>query len=347
MGYGSVSAKVKAMRGRLLSAEDYYKLCSSANVHEAGLTLRNFPEYTQTVDSLIARGSDNRHMYEQRLISVLDNNYFKIHGFLTDTNVKKYLDACFIKREIQIIKYMLGNFYDKRDKERNISYTQGFRFFDIDINTLGRAETIEEFLDILGKNKFFHIVKDAYEDNQSLFEMEIALDFNYYRNLWKARKKFLKGDDLKAAAIIDGTEADMQNILWIYRLKSYYSMNGESLYKYVMPLHYRIGPESITRLAEADLPAMKDILLEMPYAYAFENAASVERAYYTAINKAYRQAQSRYPNSAAVILDYLFLKNMEIKNIISIFEGVRYAMEPDEIMERIFMQAKEQVRANA
>ena len=347
MGYGSVNAKVKAMKARLLTEEDYYNLCSSANVHEAGLKLKDFLEYTQTVESIISTGADNRHMYEQRLIKVLDNNYFKIHGFLADANVIKYLDACFLKREIQVIKYMLGNFYDKRDKGRNISYTQGFRFFDIDIKNLGECETIEGFLDLLSENKFFHIVKDVYASNQSLFEMEIALDFNYYKNLWKARKKYLKGDDLKAAAIIDGTEADMQNLLWIYRLKSYYPMRVESVYKYVMPLHYKLKPEIITKLVESSPANMKYALLETPYAHVFENAAGIEQAYYTAINKAYRQAASRYPNSLAVTAEYLFLKNMEIKNIISVFEGVRYAMNTDEIMERIFMRAKLQVRAHA
>jgi len=347
MGYGGVNAKVKAMKGRLLSAEDYYNLSSSANVHEAGLKLRNFPEYTQIVDSLIASREDNRHMYEQRLISVLDSNYFKIHGFLVDGNVKKYLDAWFLKREIQIIKYMLGNFYDSRNRERNISYAQGFRFFDIDMKALGTAENIEEFLDILGENKVFRIVKEIYQNNPSLFEMEIALDFNYYRNLWKAKGKYLKGDDLKAAAIIDGTEADMQNILWVYRLKSYYSMRDESLYKYVMPLHYRIKPENITRLVEANKDSMKDVLLETPYAYAFKGAENVEESYYSATNRAYRQAVSRYPDSISVILDYLFMKNIEIRNIISVFEGVRYSMEPGEIMKRISIQSKGQVRVNA
>jgi len=347
MEYGGVNAKVKAMKARLLSTADYYELCSSNNVHEAGLKLRNFPEYTQTVDNLIALRADNRHMYEQRLFSVLDNNYFKIHGFLADNNVKKYLDDWYLKREIQVIKYMLGNFYDKRDRERNIGFIQGFRSFDIDVEALGNAETIEEFLDILSKNKFFRIAKEVYEANASLFEIEIALDFNYYRNLWRSKAKYLKGDDLKSAAIIDGTETDMQNILWVYRLKSYFSMVDESVYRYVMPLHYRIKPENITKLVETDRSMLREALVETTYFRAFENAGNVEDAYYAATKRAYRQAVSRYPNSVAITLDYLFIKNLEIRNIISIFEGVRYSMAPDEIMDRIFIRNIRQVRANA
>ena len=347
MRYGGVNAKVKAMKSRLLSANDYYNLSASENVHEAWLKLRNFSEYTQSVDTLIAPGADNRYMYEAQLALVADNNYFKIHGFLSDSNTKKYLNAWFLKREIQVIKHMLGNFYGKRDVGRNVRYTQGLHFFDIDINALGQADNIDLFLKILSENKFFRILKDVYQITPGLFEMEIALDFNYYKNLQQAKRKFLKGDDLKAATIIDGSEADMQNILWIYRLKAYCRMERESVYKYVMPIHYRIKPENIIKLVEANRANPREILSETPCAYAFEEFGDIEQSYFSATKRAYRQAVSRYPNSLAIIAEYLFMKNIEIRNVISVFEGVRYCLEPDEIMERIFVQRVERVKVNA
>ena len=59
---------------------------------------------------------------------------------------------------------------------------------------------------------------------------------------------------------------------------------------------------------------------------------NVEMLYHQILNRIYGSAGRRHPYSIAVLDSYLYFKELEIRKIIAIIEGIRYGLSPDEII---------------
>jgi len=163
----------------------------------------------------------------------------------------------------------------------------------------------------------------------------------YYTNLWKAQKRFLKGVNKDIATAVHGTEIDMQNIIRIYRLKTHYKPMKELIYKYILPINYKISSEMIMKMIEADNERTLLALIKSTcYGKHFLEKQNDQESIYEAQSLVYRRVKKKYSNSIAPIICYLFKKEMEIKNITSILEGVRYSLAPHEIMNKIRIEAR-------
>ncbi|MDR0273522.1 MAG: V-type ATPase subunit, partial [Clostridiales bacterium] len=53
----------------------------------------------------------------------------------------------------------------------------------------------------------------------------------------------------KSLKKIFGTEADLRNILWLYRLKRYHKIEGNAVFSYLIPANYKLSAAEITALA--------------------------------------------------------------------------------------------------
>ena len=50
------------------------------------------------------------------------------------------------------------------------------------------------------------------------------------------------------------------------------------------------------------------------------------------MNRIYTKTGSRHPYSIAILDSYLYFKELEMRRIITIIEGVRYGLKPEDIM---------------
>ena len=160
-------------------------------------------------------------------------------------------------------------------------------------------------------------------------------DFNDYLNdylrIWPIIKNLPSRQNRDAFFRIKGTEIDLQNIMLAYKIKKYYP--NAQIYTYLIPLYYRLDKAALSRLAESAGPA--DLIAKLqytPYAHVFNNFEKPEHAFVNIMRKVFAQTAKRYPNSAAYIARYFFDKRTEIRNIISLAEGLRYRLPPDEIL---------------
>ena len=158
---------------------------------------------------------------------------------------------------------------------------------------------------------------------------------HYYTNLWKDKDRYLSGASKDIAAKIHGTEIDMYNLICIYRLKKNYKPVKEFVYKHILPINYKLPPEMVSQLVETDTPAaMREIIQSTCYGKYFGEGDSYS-AFYKALSDVYKRVSYKNTNSIAPIIYYFFRKGMEIKNIVTIFEGVNYSLAPDEIMDKM------------
>ena len=87
-----------------------------------------------------------------------------------------------------------------------------------------------------------------YTVEQSLFPLEVALDLEYWRELWADTKK-LSNEDHNHALKVLGALIDMDNLMWAIRYKVYHKLSEEELINYTLPFGYHVRDEDIRSIA--------------------------------------------------------------------------------------------------
>ena len=315
MKYSAVNAKVAGMSAKLLNQDDYFMLCSNLDPESALKALKSHITYSQMTDDLTSIRSVT--------FPLLYSDYKKISSFINDTNMKKYLESLLLKRELHTVKQVLRANYDSGEYKG------------------------KDFAQQLKGSKIYEFIRNTYKPNTSLSELEIFLDLYYYTNLWKATNKYLTGANKAIAVKISGTEIDMYNILRIYGLKKHYKSekakaSKELMYKYVLPINYKLAAHDIHSMIDADSSnEVLELIKATRYGVYFSNpnidagSAIGENLLYKAVKDASKSSRRKNPNSIATIIHYLGQKEAELRNIISIFEAVNYSFDPKEAMSQV------------
>ena len=337
--YNGLNAKVRALKGQLLTAEDYQGFAQLRSVEDIGHKLQEYPFYSAVLGDIPSKDM-RRGLIEQRILLSLAGDFSRIYRFIYDFRLKSYFDAFFMRNEIKIINYLLSAICDERDipySTPELNVLTGSNM-NIDFARLATSKTISELIDNLRDTPFHDVLAQAYDGGASLFELEMRLDIAYYLRLWKLQKKYLEKVSQKAMMQINGTEIDLRNILWVYRLKNYYQMEDNAIYANLIPIQYRLRKEQLARMVEArDPDTLWSEIKASPYGGDFAEEASIEHNYYIAMDKAYKRSQTQNPHSLAYAIGYIHAKEIEIKNIISLLEGVRYALDREDIFKYIIL----------
>ncbi len=95
-----------------------------------------------------------------------------------------------------------------------------------------------------------------YNAEQSLFPLEVALDLDYWRQLWKEARQLL-GQDQGPATRVVGSLLDMNNLMWAIRYRIYQQLSEEELINYTLPFGYHVRDEDVRAIAAgADVAAV-------------------------------------------------------------------------------------------
>ncbi len=209
----------------------------------------------------------------------------------------------------------------------------------LDYEKLARATTFEQFVSEL-KNSIYYKVLQPYlaqPGKQTLFELETALDLFYQDLTFDYIKKYLSKDEAKLTIKAYGAEVDLQNILFIIRAKVYYGFTAEQIYPYIRGRNYRLKESDIKNLAEAtDRQTALDAVRATCYQEVFDgNLNGIEAKISAYTLKMFKKAFKLKPYSIESILCYIKIREVEIRNVIMITEGIRYGLPPQEIRSYI------------
>lgn len=343
MTYSSMSAKIKAMKGRLLKKEDYENIASMQSVKEFLAWLKATPSY----EKVFERVPDALHRGEiEKLLQLaLYDDYARIYTF-AGPNQRTFLKVYFKRYEIQIIKAFLHLIFDHRDIsfDTTLIPLHFSRQAAVDIHQLSQCRSLEQFLETLKGSDYYPLLSPLKDIPQaSLFDYELALDVYFFRYLWKLKDKVLKSAELKQISKIYGTQIDLLNILWIYRSKRFYKVDSAQMYTNLIPIHYRLTVPFIQRLIECEtLLEYRELLGRSFYGRALnalsESADSDEGLflmYQRIMKKLHKTAARKYPYSLAVIDEYLYLREEEINRLTTAMECIRYGLDSSQILQHI------------
>ncbi len=355
--YSGITAKIRAMQGRLLTEADFIELSSLSGIPDAVAFLKNHPGY----HSLFA-DMDERHMHRGEIESLLAQAIFvdfqKIYYF-SNQEQRAMLKLLFQRYVPGIIKSQLYRILDEdqfwessaagesqRPLESPAPYFHPYfiKNANIDVYALVHSVTIEELIAALRGTGYETPLKTVYDSSSpTLLDYELALDMYYFSNLWRKRDRYFSGKDLEVIERSIGSQVDLLNIQWIYRCKKNFMLSPADISGLLIPVHYRLRRPQLRLLIETSTPeeflgALKGTYYGSRYRDRFPESfdrGMLEKLQKQILNTIYFSDRRSRPYSIAVINSYIYQKETEVSRITTALEGIRYGLNTGEIIDFI------------
>ena len=113
------------------------------------------------------------------------------------------------------------------------------------------SENIGAAVEQLVNTPYYGVLSHAlqrYANEQTLFPLEVALDLDYWRNLWHYISQ-LPGQDRTRSLQILGPLVDMTNLMWALRYRTYHQLSEEEIINYTLSFGYHLSDENVRAIA--------------------------------------------------------------------------------------------------
>jgi V/A-type H+-transporting ATPase subunit C len=189
---------------------------------------------------------------------------------------------------------------------------------------------VEAAVELLRDTPYYDTLSHAmkrYTAEQSLFPLEVALDLNYWRELWGDVNRLPSQDRAQSLRIV-GSLLDMNNLMWAIRYRVYHHLSEEEVINYTLPFGYRVRDEDIRAIAAgADIaqvvahtyPVLTDVdmLLQEPRS----GLPTLELELQRHLMVQCRAAFAGYPFHIGIPLAYVVLNELEIQDLTVLTEA--------------------------
>lgn len=323
------------MFGKRLTDENYRELARKQSVGEIAAYLKQQTQYAEFLHD-VNESSVHRGQLENVLRRAVYGDYMRMLVYISP-NDRKFYRFFLVKMEIDEILSYLRYLNAGRETEYLFSLPSYFaEHASFDLYNLAKVRGFDELLRLLANTPYADILKKydpTSAEIQDSVQIDNAFDQYYYKYLNRAIENNFAGQDKDKLKRAVGVQIDLVNIAQIIRLKRYFQAPAEYIRSLLIPHTVRIKPEVLNKMVEApDADAALSTLADTPYAdffvpgsfeYIEEGANRVIYAY----NK---KLLATSTSSAVAMMAYLNLKQLELQNIITIIEGVRYGLHPAE-----------------
>lgn len=339
--YSAVAAKLRAMYSQLLTEEDYETLMAKPRVADVFLWLRENTAYGDVLQGL-NESSVHRGEIERLFSHALFDDARRI-SLMLSKDEKKMLAGVMAKTDIQIVKRIIRAIHTGVPIDistvKSIYKDKSFAA-PFDLEAALTAKTYGELGEVLKPGPLYDVLAPYLaEPVQNTFEMENALDKYYFLSLDKLAQQYLSGADRINTRKFLSAEVDMQNLLRSYRYKKYYSYPGEKVISHLFPNKCKLKNTFWVKVAESDVKDFRELALNTSYGDIFRSEDDSE--WYGEMSRQIaRMFKRHFRNDTynfTTVVAYIYLKEIDIQNLITIIEGVRYSLEPSEIRKYLVL----------
>ncbi len=339
----AVAAKARAVFGRSLTTEDYSQLVSKDSVAEVCAYLKQTPRYAKTL-AAVSPQSIHRAQLEALVQKSMFNIFESFHKF-DYTESKGFFGYIISKLEIEQILLALQN----AASGSSVDFVAKLPLFleehsRVDLIALGHAGSLLEALDQLRGTSYEKIIGElivsgAESGNFNISECERRLYNQYYLKMLKGVDHYYKGSERKELKRAILRAVDMENVVTLYRYARIFGTPAADIPGKLIGFKYRLSSEVIERLAaQKDVNKVAAELASVGYGVNSINGdipPSVEqltdRISLNFMKKTLRLSQS----SSLVYFALTECLAIELKNIKTIIEGIRYGMKGSDILDML------------
>ena len=325
--YPNIKSKLKALHSKRINLDDLNDLIKQNSLKNLVLLLKSKSNIFKNADDNIDRLEIESLLDESQIQDIL-----KIKKLLHKKD-RIIFEQFLLQYEIKCIKSMLRKLFSEDETDdiiiKNVRRWTVYLFEDIK-----GIETVKSFKEFFGaiKRMKYSSVLNEYQNKEkiNIFEIENKIDKMYFESLFDSIKH---NKNLKQ---IVGSEIDLLNVLWIYRLKKYYNFNLQEVRKILINKTYMLKKGIIEKLIKtSDFDEIKQIMKNTIYKKIFTNEDdfedNIDKYLYSVNKKIFNQDVT----SIAYIFAYVNLIDYENNDIVNTIEGVRYNMEKEQILKRL------------
>lgn len=331
-------AKCRAIYGRRLTAQDYDNLLSCRSVTDVAAQLRH-TRYAAALEKL-DQSSIHRGQLESALNAMLYEEFASLCRYERSLGVwmSNYI---MMRGEILQLLEFLKLLAAGRPGEYIFSLPDYFReHTELDLGRLARSRSYADMLEALKGTIYAKVLVGFAPKEGEGFDfamIEHALYEILYRQLFDMIEKHLSGKAEKEMLELVGTKLDLINFSHIYRLKRYYGANADLARRMTFRHHYKLSAKTADAMATAGTAdeVLRIFRDKTPYGKlvdeekVFDGYAEQETS---RILAAKARHLLRFSISPPVVLKaFSILVEAQVHDVITIIEGVRYDMQPEEI----------------
>ena len=330
----AILAKARAMYGKCLKDTDYQNLIDCKTVAEIAAYLKQRTNYASVMSGL-----NETEIHRGQLEPVLRQNiYFDVFALsryaLEDTLA--FSDFIIAKMEIeQIIRcLMLVNI----GKPETYVYSMPLsldKFSKISLKALASVRSYDDIMSAMKGTWYYQVMlgfrpKDNSKIN--ITELEIALENKNYAKVIETMAEGKNKGDRKELRDIFSAMLDFENMSRIIRLKKYYHFTQEQIVPLLIP-YGRLSKKILSDLCSAE--SVSEIFELSRTTYLGRLMSKLQYNDPTQMTDAMIYNYCRHhlrlsPNPTIVMISYVYLREIELKNIINLIEATRYNIPADE-----------------
>lgn len=331
MTNSALTAKVHAMSGHLLTADDYDVMMGFKRIYQISDYLTENPTYSD-----VLKGTHGRDIHRTELEQILHYNLeYDVKRLLPfmQRGAKKFIEVIGLEGTISKIKLCL-RLIRMGHPEQVFEYKDDFTDFKLP----SEINSVDDFIQGLEGTLCYEPLKIFLNrpELQHTFEMETALDSFWADYMLKASDKYLSPDERKPIRKVFGTEFDLSNLSFLIRCKRTFDMTDAEIYSSIIPRYYRLTEATVSKIIKSPSydAAIEIIAEETPYKAAFSaEDRFIEKRLTEYITRIKKHCYNANAYSILSPLCYIHLRRNEINNIVSIIEGIRYKLDPDTIKD--------------
>lgn len=341
--YTHLTTKIRGMFGHMLTDDDFEQMAHMSSVSEIATYLKKHTYYRSGFED-VDPSEVHRSQLEIILYRHMITDALKIAGYLRGWE-KSFWRYIYRKQEVEDLKKMLRALQTGKSlKDINRRTLFISRYSKIDFNVSLEATNARELVDTLQNTKFYKLLKPLLQEDGTidLFAAEMGLDMYYYSRMYHQIKDRMSPGDAKVLLKDYGMDADFRNMLWIYRAKKYYGLSKERIFTYLIPGGYKLKRKQLIALAEApDADTVMAMLKKSFYGKHIDfDSGHWGNGFFRYTSFILRRNIRMKPFTLAPMVDYIFLKEIELVNLTTIIEGVRYKIDADKMKGFIAKQGQ-------
>ena len=336
--YSYPNAKIRALKGSLLTTENFYALLQASSYREflnhlqTSPYLQNAPEESQelTLPALTALFYSN-----------LFQDYVKVIRSL-DGHLQKFFILLYQQYELTNLKTLLRGLSSQVAPEEIAPLllpTRQYLLFSKE--ELLRLRNVHDVIEHLQHSFFQYPLNRAlprFEKEREFFPLEMSLDLHYYRTLWETIQT-IGEPEFGIISTIIGMLIDVLNISWIIRFKEQYKFSPEEILNYTIHHGHLFRLKDRRNLAECGKTAdIIEYVQKTPYGKMLSGRESLQTLHVILMRSVLAHLQKyfhRQPFQVGVILGYIYLKEFEVSDLMTIAEAKKYDYAQEETQKYV------------
>ena len=241
--YPNLNSKIKGMYAKRITKNDLEDLIKQNNLKNAILLLKSKCDIFKNADENIDRLEIESLLEKDQI-----NDILKIQKLL-DNKDKEIFEMFLLQYEIKCVKSIFRKLFSD-DKTDDIIVQNVKMWTNALFNDIRGIETVQSFYEFFGaikRMKYNKILKKYQEqENINVFEVENEIDKLYFETLYDTVK-----NEVNSKKII-GSEIDLLNVLWIFRIKKYYNFESEKINQILIKRYYKLKPNIIQKIIQTN-----------------------------------------------------------------------------------------------